>query len=342
MRAKREERRSYPTLIGTSVRRTPRGFVVFELDYVADPVKRQPEWAAQMRAAMGDKRFRQEFLRDWSSAAGDAFYPEFGAQPHKYIAPALRLPNLPICRGWDFGFRHPACVWFAYSPRSDRVVVLREIMPENLDTYSFRDLVLFLSGQKRIEDIEKRPSAMAWVKKIRDDPRLPAPPWFEADASAPIRWLDFSGPEATKVSASVEGEHKERTDKAILEADGITLECPSVSVKAREAVMRRLLQTRSDGWGGIIFDPACRILIEGMNGAIAYPKATKVNPDPTEPCKDGYYEHLHDSIGYGLTNIVPAVADQRQIPRIVQYLNRRPMEIQTMDLGWKETADPEW
>lgn len=337
--------REYAKLPGVNVRRTPRGIVVFELDYIADPAKRDPAWAARMRARMpNEKEWRREFMRDWTSAAGDAFYPEFGIEPYRYIYPATRLLNAPIVRGWDFGFRHPACVWFQYSPKSGRVWVLRELMPENIDTFSFRDLVLYLSGQKSLEQLERRPQALAWVKKIKDDPRMPAPPWFEADASAPIHWLDFSGPEATKVSASVEGEHKERSDKAILEAEHLVLECPSVGIAAREAVMRRLLQRRPDGHPGIVFDPACPILIEGMNGGIAFAKETKLNPDPTEPNKDGYYEHLHDALGYGLVNMVPAVDEVAPIPRIVQYLNRRPVETdpRALDIGWKEVRNSEW
>lgn len=346
MSTKRRER-TYPAMQGVKVRRTPRGIVVFELDYVADPAKCDPAWAAAMRLKMpSDKEWRREFLRDWTSAAGDAFYPEFGLEPHRFIRRAPLVLDLPVCRGWDLGYRHPACVWFQRAPRSGRVWVLREIMPENIDTHSFRDLVLYLSGQRTLEQLQGRPAALAWVKKIQDDPRLPSPPWFEAPASGPIRWLDFSGPEALKVSATVEGETKERTDKAILEAEGIRLECFSMPISARESVIRRLLHTAPDGFPAVLFDPACPILIEGMNGGIAYPRPTKTNPDPREPDKDGYYEHLHDALGYALVNVVPAVPDaevRRQPDRTV-YQNRRPVvepgEFQGFD--WNEVSGRGW
>jgi hypothetical protein len=59
-----------------------------------------------------------------------------------------------------------------------------------------------------------------------------------------------------------------------------------------------------DGHPGIFLDPACPILIRGLSSGIVYAKATPQSPDPNEPAKDAVYSHLHEGLGYILTNVV--------------------------------------
>jgi len=59
-----------------------------------------------------------------------------------------------------------------------------------------------------------------------------------------------------------------------------------------------------EGHAGLLLDPACPILIKGLSSGIVYAKPTPQNPDPTEPAKDAVYSHLHESLGYVLTNVV--------------------------------------
>lgn len=325
---------------GFNVRWTPAGICVVELDYFADPVKRTPEWLADARRAYPSHRdFRREFLRDWTSPAGDVFYPEWhlNGGDELYVRPSPGIIDAPVVRGWDFGFRMPSCVWLQRSPVSGRVFVLRSIMPQDIDTWSFRDLVMYLSGQVGIEMLG--PRALTWVKKIADDPRLPSPPWFETAGATPLRFLDFAGQEAVAIKATVDQDTKERTDAQVLEAAGIVLQVYSGPVKARETIVRKLLQVQPDGWPGLLVDPANPLIIDGFHGGYSYPKGTTANPQPTDPLKDGYYEHTHDALGYALVGVVPVV-DVRARPRETVYVDRKPFDWQPgndNDMGWLET-----
>lgn len=326
---------------GFVVRQTPADIVVVELDYFADPDKSTPEWLAKARKAYPNERdFRREFLRDWTASSGENFYPEyhqFGGDKRYVIPSAGLLQDVPIERGWDFGFRNPACVWLQVAPQDKRVWVLRSIMAENIDTYSFRDLVLYLSGQLPIEALG--PRALTWVQKIREDNRMPNPPWFGATGATPLRFRDWAGPEANHITPTVDAETKERTDAQVLESAGVYLQIMAGPVRARENVMRRLMQVRADGWPGIVIDPSNVILLNGLRGGIAYPKGTATNPQPQEPVKDGYYEHIHDALGYALVGTVP-VAEGPQPRRIEVWSDRRPqvVDLEEDGMGWLEAV----
>jgi hypothetical protein len=339
-----------PVPAGFHVRKAPSGFSVVEIDYWADPAK-TPMWAEKIRKLMpSEKQFRREFLRDWDSGEGDSFYPEFqtwgGRRMFVRKAPGV-LSNLPIYRGWDFGFRRPACVWFQYAPKQDLVWVLREIMPEQLPTDSFCELVQYLSGQLDIRHLNI--GALNWVEKIRETPGLPKPPWFQADA-VPYNFIDYAGPEALKTSATVVSDTAERTDYEVLASKGVVLSTAASSPKARSRIIRRLFHPRGNspesGTPGILFDPACPILIRGMSGGITFPVATpqKPHPDVDEPRKDGYFEHTHDALGYGVIGVVPAVDPEQErlntAVRTTGLIPRgRPVRLDyDEDLGFYENA----
>lgn len=288
---------------------------VIELDYYADP-RKDAKWAAEKEASYPNKSYwKREFCRDWSTAKGDVFFPEFVANPEKFIKRMPGLMNRPVYRGWDFGYRKPACVWFQYDPTIGRVWLLRELLPEYIDTHAFRDLILYLSGQLPLEVLveRKRTRALHYVDLIRRADHLPDPPWFEPSIN-PIQFIDYGGHEATEVSAKVEGQHAERTDRDILAAGGINLSCHFVTPDAGEKVYRRLLADRPDGMPGLMFDPACRMLIQGFGGGLSYQRGTKDNPMRETLFKDGLYENLFDAGKYGIVNVVPAVEEMPQIP----------------------------
>jgi hypothetical protein len=299
---------------GLGVRRTARGWVVIEIDPWANPAKDEAWLDQKRRSAVSEVAFRREYLRDWMSAAGQSFYPEFMERPERYIRAATGLlRDLPVIRGWDFGYRRPACVWLQFSPKSGRVWVLRELLGQNIDTHSFRDLVLYLSGERDIEFLKRRPKAIERVNAIREDRRLPPPPWFDG-SGGPVHFIDYAGPEALQRRAAVEGEDAARADAEVLAQEGIRLGVYHTTVKAREQICRRLLLTRPDGHPGMLLDPACRDLVLGLGGRIAYKRPTRDNPMPDEPAKDGYYEHLHDALGYALVNVVPVAEELPSAP----------------------------
>lgn len=252
------------------------------------------------------------------------------------------LEGQPIIRGWDFGYRRPACVWMQYSPKAGRVWLLRELLGQNIDTHSFRDLVLYLSGERPIEYLLRRPTAVAWVNALRANPKLPPPPWFDTTGAA-LQFLDYGGPEALQRRAAVEGEDAARVDADILAEEGIRLGAYHTTVKAREKIIRRLLMARPDGDRGLWIDPACRDLTLGLGGRITFKKASNADPLPDGPAADGYYEHLHDALGYALTNIVPATEERGPAPVAMRWEGREPVVVLNSEgVACYETVGGRW
>lgn len=302
-----------PPLQGFHVRRTPRGFTIIEIDFTADENKRNPQWEEAIRRQYASvKEFRREFKRDWKSASGNAFYPEFehNGEVDFYVKTSPgQLSSQPVLRGWDFGYQRPACVWAQYSPNQHLLWVVREIMPEYIDVGDFADLVLYLSGSLPYDRLGVR--AKTWAGVIGSNAggpasQYPPPPWFPLGT----HFMDYAGPEALRTSDMPMQESQDRTRAQVLASKGITLAVHGMSVKAREEALRSLLRPREDiprpgSRSSLYFDPACQILIDGFNGGIAFPKETQANPLPDQPHKDGFYEHLHDALGYLVVGYVP-------------------------------------
>lgn len=321
---------------GCASRVTPRGIKVVELDYWADP-GRDEAWKDKEKIKYSEKDWRRENLRDWTSAEGDIFYPEWndnGGKP-KYVVPLPRLAKLPIVRSFDFGFRRPACTWLQYSPGSDRVWVVREFMPHDLGTHDFRDAVQFLSGQFDYSGLT--PRARDWVDLYAGKQDAPQPPWFASTSD----FFDVSGPESYRTESSAIRATEEANAAQVFANGGIYLNMVDPPVKARTDVIRRLLKLRPDGFGGILLDPQCEELIEAFNGALAFERSTKDNPIPTKPRKDGHYENLHDALGYGIVSVVPLEDRHPGQPnkQLVGYDGRQPIyRPEGEDMGWYETV----
>jgi hypothetical protein len=300
--------------------------------------------------------------RDWASPAGDAYYPEFqvngGMDTYVAKIPGL-LVGQPVFRLWDFGFRRPACLWAQKDPHRNRLYVLREMMPgwdematseEGIDVRSFRDAVLCLSGV--IGRASLGPRAQLLIQRIADS-SYPSPPWF-VDGAQPIQWVDFAGPECHQINDQPEEDSSSRTRAQILGEAGIEIQVRTQGKGAREDIIRELLKVRrpcQDGHGeecpghpGLLFDPACAILIRGFAGGIAYERATPQNPLPVNPIKDGYFEHLHDCLGYGVLGLFPAHGSRPLPTPAVRYEGRRRVDVRQQmqaqqDIGlWSRIA----
>ncbi len=316
-------------LPGFVVRRAPsipgleeeKGYVTVTLSFRADPDKDSLRWLMKQRMKMPDERsFRREYLLDWTSADGDVFYPEFANQPEKYVDRNVSFnPKWPVHRSFDFGFRRPACIWAQVNPNTGRVYVLHDLLPSEIDTYSFRDLVMFLSGQtllpgkdyeieQELEELQKRPRAYSLLTKMAN-----APPWWEpAGEREPypipffppgVTFYNYSGTEALKVSATVDSTKKERTDAEVFESAGLALDMSYQSIEAGETLIRKLLLT-DKGKPGLQCSPAASNTISALAGGIVYATPTASNPRPETAKKDGMFEHVHDALRYCVTHIV--------------------------------------
>jgi hypothetical protein len=245
--------------------------------------------------------FRREMKIDRTSNAGKPFYPAFAENPKRYVARAPGLLDAPILRGWDFG-RSPACVWAQWSKKSRRLWVLREIQGRDCDTYQFRDLVKFISGQLTLETLSVHKRAIELLEEMRYDKAYPPVPWFSGSGLA---YADFAGHEAVRSDPGLVRAGDARVAADVLALGDIYVLPQYTFQRSRTQVIHGLSRVRdTDGLPGIMLDPACPILIKGLCGGVVYAKGTPSNPDPNEPAKDDVYSHLHEALGYLVTNVV--------------------------------------
>ncbi len=300
-------------LRGFTTRRTPSGWSFGLLHHFADPTRDNSEYIHAASVGMDAQQRSREIFNSWESAAGSSFYPEYqlfgGHKTHVRRATAL-LRDQPIRRGWDFGPRHPACVWAQYDPATDRDWILRTLMPPLAETdgyhnaYTFRDLVLWLSGQLPYEALST--AVRERIRAMEMDPvygKLPMP-WF-ATLAHPFRWLDFSGTEANNPATGIAENSDEVVQADILASRGVYLTQHYGAVASGSPILRRLLMSRPDGLAGVLLDPMNEELIEGLSGAIVYQEPTKEQLIRDRPKKDGYFEHPHEAYLYSLVSVVP-------------------------------------
>lgn len=286
---------------GFAARTTERGIRVVELDYYADPARGEAWLEMARKRSTSLAEFQRNVLRNWGITSGTTFYPEFGEIGRDaYLFEPPALLKGAVIRGWDFGWRAPVCVWMQYSTKSDRVYVLREFAPRGISAHHFRDVCRYLSGQLEREALDG--PALEWVVMLGDLPGVPRPPWFPPGTV----FADLSGPEVNAVQSISSKDPEEATLRQVWAAGGIEFAIQAGPVHARTTVLRRLLHVRRDGRPGILISPACVGVLAMLDGGLAFKKATKQNPEPDEPRKDGTHDNVHDALTYALVGVVPA------------------------------------
>ncbi len=311
------------TLEGYKVRTTQRGYRVIELDAWAHP-KRQAAWLEKTRrGARSISDFEREVMRNWNITGGSAFYPEFTLLGReRFVYEPQKLLSYPVIRGWDFGWRAPVCVWMQYSPQSDRVFVLREFSPRGISAHHFRDVARHLSGQLDYGQLEK--AAAEWVDMLRGWPGIPPTPWFPPG----VHFVDFAGPEVNAVQSIAARDPAEASVRQVFAATGIEFSIQTGPVKGRTNVLRRLLHPRPDDWPGIVVSAACVDVLAMLDGGLAFKKATKQNPMPEEPRKDGRHDNTNDALTYALVGVVPVAG----VPGVTPGLPAEPEREES--IGW--------
>jgi hypothetical protein len=279
--------------------------------------------AAQKKKAASTADYEREVNRNWSITSGTTFYPEFSEiGRERYLYEPQTLLAGPVIRGWDFGWRAPVCVWMQYAPKSDRVYVLREFAPRGIGAHHFRDVCRYLSGELTLELLDG--PSQQWVEMLAGLPGMPTPPWFRPGT----QYVDLSGPEVNAVQSISAKDPEEATLRQVWAAGGIEFSIQSGPVKARTTVLRRLLHVRSDGHPGILISEACVDVLAMLDGGLTFKKATRLNPMPGEPKKDGRHDNTHDALTYALVGIVPAEG----VPGVTPGMAPWPTEEE--NIGW--------
>jgi phage terminase large subunit len=231
-------------------------------DYVANLMRDYPpSWV------------RRFLYGDWGTVPkGDPVFTGFTRDMHGgpwHVDPALRpVEGLPMYRGWDFGWHHPAVVWFQRDP-DGRVLVHDVLMGSNEYLVQFAPRVL---AHSRSELFNK----MFYAE-------------FEAG--------DHAGHQV-KDSA-------EKTSIQILESAPYNLKFSTRPAHVSESLetMQRLMNTVIKSAPGIVFHPRCEVLVAGAEGGYCRIRPTDGNQMSVTPYKDGFFEHPWDAFRYGLDMI---------------------------------------
>lgn len=256
-------------LEGVEVWRNPKNkFVVFQLHFTANPNKRDPDYIAQIKAAMPRAQFNQEYNLQWESFAGLPVYQDFDNKRHVLDEYPTPQAGLPMLRGWDFGM-HAACI--VAQLQGDKLVVFREFTQTGMGADKFSSLVL-------------RECALEF------------PEWNDARRN----WLDFIDPAGESRAPTDAG-----TCALIL--DGRGLRCIAGPVgfeERRKAVEYFLLRQNKEGPCFGVYAQTAPVLVRGFNGGYRYPeKALEIEPAKLRPLKDEH-SHPHDALQYLAGRIV--------------------------------------
>jgi hypothetical protein len=91
--------------------------------------------------------WREKFLHgNWGFLADGK--PVFGEyDPEKHVDTLHAVPGLPIIRGWDFGYRHPAVCFVQRTP-TDHIHVLHELFGTDIELRTFAEQVVEESAKR--------------------------------------------------------------------------------------------------------------------------------------------------------------------------------------------------
>ena len=216
--------------------RNENGFLVMRLHYTADPDKDEA-WALTTKKGYIVDIWNQEMELDFSRSSGKRVYPEFRSDLH--VTTLDPIPFRDIYRGWDFGYRHPFCVFFQIDEKGSPLV-LNELMGTDIVINKFAEQVLEMSDKLYA----------GYTFKDAGDPAVRA-----------------------------KSDKNEKTTADILRGFGIRIQSRPSKVKDGINLVRNLLLPKYDGAARIKFDTKCHILIDGFLGGYVRSESDEESPE---------------------------------------------------------------
>ena len=250
------------TLPGLTIKKNPRnGFAVIELDFICDPLKRDPEWIAREKARVSPKQWAVEMMRSWETFAGRPVYDKVFFR-HLHVLKERREPdpNYPIFRGWDFG--------------GNQSVVLTQIIGE------------------RLYIIDELPNYGLNTETVA--PKIIA--YCAANYDTRIHFIDILDPSA--MWDSTRG-RAEGAPAAVMREFGLTpIPAPTNDPKKRQGAVIKLLQKiGEDGQANLLINPDCQMIIKGFEGGYHLPEKVTQRRTLDMPVKN-LFSHIHDALQY--------------------------------------------
>lgn len=265
-----------PLMKGMRGWRTTEGWMVLRLHYTADPERATEEWVRDRllgyRGGKEGRDWRREMEIDFSAYAGEPVYSQFN--PAVSVRATQYNPHLPLWRGWDFGYRHPAVVWAQLWPATPEapngvLVYLHELYPtldsEAVPGVKTDDLVRMVLAETR----ERFPETPAGV-------------------------YDFCDPAGNQTK-----ETSDFSSIEILQQHGIDPEWSVVGRKNRINYLRNYVEEGE----AFRINPHCVLGIKALSAAYRYPveregTSDRDMPDLGKKVQEEPYVHVMDALEY--------------------------------------------
>jgi hypothetical protein len=220
-----------------------------------------PEYIEELKTIYSEEMQRRLIYGQFGRVhKGRPVYNSFAAEQH--MKPVAFDPKLPLIRGWDFGFNHPACVWLQM--QEGQVRILAEKMGKRVWLADFARACLEYEKETFGKDFPPHP----WSLQVHDfcDPR-------GADQS-----------------------DKGKTSIEILNEARIFPQYRRTYIEEGLKAVNECMVTKDPKTGlpNYLIHPRCKLLIEGHRGGYH-----RIDGEET-PEKDGYYEHLQDAHRYAI------------------------------------------
>lgn len=251
----------------------------------ADPAKKDLKWQEQDRKGYTDQRkYLREKQGNFTLYDGMGVYSsEFSPNIHQ-IPSYVPDPNLPLYRGWDFGYTGQA-VSFAQMNLQGQMIWFDQI------------IVKGVSLERVIQEVLARTSF--WMGRAEMTVGMDS-----LVKVARPQVYDYGDPAAKAHNSRGE------TDLALLSQYGIRLGVKRTMGRKMDIVgnVRTLLLPRSDGKPGLLLaknSPEMDHVAAGFAGAYRYGQTRDGKAEKEIPHKDGYYDHMFDSFQYLVDNVRP-------------------------------------
>ncbi len=246
---------------------------VAHLGYRLNP-KYDADWVKRIQPTMSPAVWNREYEGSYEEAVGT---PVLTVKPDIHFNDFQWLDGKVFWRGWDFGYRKPACIVTQFNPITDQWCWIWGTVGEN----------------EYLKNFCRRMFEMCdtMFPQYRDD----------NGKMQDQRWLDYCDPAGTQESDKGDG----GTSIQILEDRHYARYNKYMSLRFRKFsfeygidLVRDRLELRNDGTPGMLIHTEFEDARDAVTGGYHYPDDRKSGESPELPQKDGYFIHLMDAARY--------------------------------------------
>ena len=126
----------------TAWRNVGNGFKILDLEYIADPKKRDPNWITATKAGMPSAEWEREYGKTWIVYDGKPVYADF-SDDHVALGSIIAPRRAKLVSGWDGGPTDLNLAWALglVLPDELAVTIIDEFMTDDGNTGDFVQIV---------------------------------------------------------------------------------------------------------------------------------------------------------------------------------------------------------